>query len=71
MDSVAVALQPSEEAEGEEADEQAHQGQQDAHPGDDVEQHVVDGVRVLSNTQWDALLSLSLSTMNATVMFVI
>ena len=48
MDGVAVALEAPEEAEGEEADEQADEGQQDAHPGDDVQQQVVDRVCVLT-----------------------
>ena len=47
VDGVAVALEAPEEAEGEEADEQADQGQEDPHPGDDVQEHVVNGVRVL------------------------
>lgn len=47
MDGVSVALQATEEAEGEEADEKAHQRKQDAHPSDDVEQHVVNGICVL------------------------
>lgn len=47
VDGVAVALEAAEEAEGEEADEQADQREQDSHPGDDVQQHVVNGIRVL------------------------
>lgn len=38
---VAVALQPSEEAEGEEADGEAHQRHGDAHPRDDGEEELV------------------------------
>lgn len=41
MDGVAVALQPSEEAEGEEADGQADQRHSDAHPGDDGKKKLV------------------------------
>ena len=47
MDGVAITLEAAEEAEGEEADEQAHQRQQDAHPGNDIKKHVVNRVRVL------------------------
>lgn len=47
MDGVAVTLQPAEEAEGEDADEQTDQRQQDAHPGDDIQQQVVHAVRFL------------------------
>jgi len=47
VDGVAVALQPAEEAEGEDADEQAHQRQQDPHPRDDVQEQVVHAVRFL------------------------
>lgn len=47
VDGVAVALEAAEEAEGEEADEEADQRQEDAHPRDDVQEHVVDGIRVL------------------------
>ena len=49
VDGVAVALQPAEEAEGEDADEQADQRQQDAHPGDDVQQQVLHAVRFLED----------------------
>lgn len=41
MYGVAVALQSSEEAEGEEADGQAHQRHGDAHPRDDGEEELV------------------------------
>lgn len=41
MDGVAVALQSSEEAEGEEADGEAHQRHGDAHPRDDGEEELV------------------------------
>ena len=47
VDGVAVALEPAEEAEGKDADQQAHQRQQDAHVGDHVQQQVVNGVGVL------------------------
>lgn len=47
MDGVTVALQAAEEAEGEEADEEANQGEKDANPGDNIEKHVVNRVRVL------------------------
>lgn len=47
MDGVTVALQAAEEAEGEEADEEANQGEKDANPGNDIEKHVVNRVRVL------------------------
>lgn len=47
VDGVAVALEAAEEAECEEADEQADQGQEDPDPGDDVQEHVVKGARVL------------------------
>jgi len=36
MDGVAITLKATEEAEGEEADEQAHQWEEDAHPGNDI-----------------------------------
>lgn len=51
MDGVPVTLEAAEEAEGEEADEQADQRQEDADPSDDVEKHVVNGVRVLKERQ--------------------
>lgn len=44
MDGVAVALQSAEKAEGEDADEQADQRQQDANPGDDIQEQIVDAV---------------------------
>lgn len=47
VNGVAVALEAAEEAEGEEADEQADQRQEDADPRNDVQQHVVNRVRVL------------------------
>lgn len=47
VDGVPVALEASEEAEGEEADEEADQRQQDADPRDDVQEHVVNGILVL------------------------
>lgn len=36
VDGVTVTLQPAEEAEGEDTDEEAHERQQDPHPGDDI-----------------------------------
>lgn len=52
VDGVAVTLQPTEEAEGEDADKQTHQGQQDAHPGDHIQEQVVHAVCFLwENTQ--------------------
>lgn len=42
VDGVAVALQPSEEAEGEEADGEADERHGDAHPRDDGEEELVD-----------------------------
>lgn len=36
MDGVAIALEATEEAEGEKADEQADQRQEDANPSNDV-----------------------------------
>lgn len=47
MDGVAVALKAPEEAEGKDADEQADEGQQDSHPGNDIQQEVVNRVHVL------------------------
>lgn len=47
VDGVAVALEAAKEAEGEEADEQADQGQEDPNPGDDIQEHVVERARVL------------------------
>lgn len=44
MNGVAVTLQPSEEAEGEDADKEANQRQQDPHPRDDIQEHVVHAV---------------------------
>lgn len=44
VDGVSVALQPAEEAKGEDADKQAHQRQQDPHPCDDIQQQVVHAV---------------------------
>lgn len=49
MDRVAVALQASEEAEGEDADSQADEGDNDAHPGDDCQQQFVDAIFVLED----------------------
>lgn len=50
MDGVAIALQAAEEAEGEEADEQAHQRQKYADPRNDIQQHVVNRVCVLQKS---------------------
>lgn len=50
MDGVAITLEAAEEAEGEEADEEAHQRQQDAHPGNDIQKHVMYGVCVLQKS---------------------
>lgn len=47
MDGIAVTLQPAEEAKGEDADQQAHQRQQDPHPCDDIQQQVVHAVGFL------------------------
>lgn len=44
MDGVAVALQASEEAECEDADQQANERQQDPDPRDDVQEHVMHAV---------------------------
>lgn len=49
MNGVTVTLETAEEAEGEETDEKADQREEDADPGDDVEEHVVNGVRVLGD----------------------
>lgn len=50
MDGVAITLEATEEAEGEEADEQTHQRKQDADPGDNVQEHVVNRVRILQQS---------------------
>lgn len=42
MDGVAIALEPSEEAEGEEADGEADERHGNAHPSDDSEEKLVD-----------------------------
>lgn len=42
MDSVAVTLQTSEEAEGEEADGETDKRHGDTHPGDDGKKKLVD-----------------------------
>ena len=47
MDGVAVALQPAEEAEGEDADEQTDERQQDPNPRDHVQEQVVHAARFL------------------------
>lgn len=51
VNGVAIALKPSEEAEGEDADKQANQWQQDAHPRDDIQEHVMHAVCFLWNVQ--------------------
>lgn len=50
VDGVAIALQPSEEAEGEEADGEADERHGDAHPGDDGEEKLVDAPVALRAT---------------------
>lgn len=47
VDGVAVALEAAEEAEGEEADQQAHQRKEDPNPSDDIQKYVVNRVCVL------------------------
>lgn len=47
MNGVAITLEATEEAECEEADEQADQGQKDPNPRNDIQQHVVHRVRIL------------------------
>lgn len=47
VDGVAVALEAPEEAEGEQADEQADQGEQNANPCDHIQQQVMDRVSIL------------------------
>lgn len=47
VDGVAVALQPPEEAEGEDADQEADQWEQDANPRDKVQEQVMDCIAVL------------------------
>lgn len=42
VDGVAIALEPSEEAEGEEADGEADERHGDAHPRNDGEEKLVD-----------------------------
>lgn len=42
MDGVAVTLQTSEEAKGEEADGEADKRHSDTHPGDDSEKKLMD-----------------------------
>lgn len=49
VDSIAVTLQPSEETEGEDADSQADEGDNDAHPGDDCQQQVVHSIFILED----------------------
>lgn len=51
MDGVPIALQSSEEAEGEEADGEADQRHGDAHPGDDGEEKLVDAPVALRTTR--------------------
>lgn len=50
MYGVAVALEASEEAEGEEADGEAHQGHGDAHPRDDREEELVNAAVALQGS---------------------
>lgn len=47
MDGVPIALEAPEEAEGEEADEEANQGEEDADPSNDIQKHVMNRVCVL------------------------
>lgn len=47
VDGVAIALEPSEEAEGEEADGEADQRHRDAHPSDDGEEKLMDATVTL------------------------
>ena len=51
VDGVAVTLQPTEEAKGEDTDKQANQRQQNPHPGDDVQEQVVHAVCFLWEVQ--------------------
>lgn len=51
VNRVAVTLQPTEEAEGEDADQEADQGKQDADPRDEVQEQVVDCIAVLKVEQ--------------------
>lgn len=44
VDGIAVTLQTSEETEGEDANCQADQGDDDAHPGDDGQQQFVNAI---------------------------
>lgn len=52
MDGVAVTLQTSEEAEGEEADGEADQRHGDAHARDDGEKELVDAPLHLQKQTW-------------------
>lgn len=54
MYGVAVALESSEEAEGEEADGEAHQRHGDAHPRDDGEKELVHAAVALRGGTHDA-----------------
>lgn len=54
MYGVAVALESSEEAEGEEADGEAHQRHGDAHPRDDGEKELVHAAVALRGGTYDA-----------------
>ena len=51
VNRVAVALQPTEEAEGEDADQEADQWKQDANPRDKVQEQVMDCIAVLEIKQ--------------------
>lgn len=51
MYGVAVTLEASEEAEGEEADGEAHQGHGDAHPRDDREEELVNAAVALQGSE--------------------
>lgn len=51
MDRVSVALEPPEETEGKDADQEADQGQEDADPGDNIQEQVVDSIPMLQTTE--------------------
>lgn len=51
VNRVAVTLQPTEEAEGEDADQEADQWEQDANPRDKVQEQVMDCIAVLEIKQ--------------------
>lgn len=51
VDGVPVGLQSPQEAEGGDADGQADQGDDDAHPSDDRQQQLIDAALVLGEEQ--------------------